>query len=195
MKSPPLSFALAASLALLGGCPAKEAPTAEASMALAIQAHLAGNTAEAIRHYRDTVRRNPDHAAAHFDLALLLQDNGEDPSEAYYHFRTYIELQPQTQRAPIALERMRRAEEDIEKIVSARTRHLSTNTIDVLQRQLDALSETLQEKEKALADAQSAAAALSKQNEQLTKDAAQLNKRLQLLLDVPVVTENEEMKK
>lgn len=36
----------------------------------------------------------PDHAGAHYGLALLLRDDLGDPSEADRHFRRYLQLEP-----------------------------------------------------------------------------------------------------
>ena len=178
--------------AFLVGCP-KEAPTAEESLRLGLKAQIDGNTQEAIRHYKDAVRQSSDLATAHFDLAILLQDSDSDPAEVYYHFRTFLDLQPASQRATIALERMRRAEEDLENLISVRTR--STNAVAILRRQLDELTQTLQEKEKNLTETQGIVNTLTQRNEQLEKDVERLDKRIQLLLDMPVATKEKEEEK
>ena len=57
----------------------------------ALCAHLTGDIAEAIRHYRRTLELDPNTATAHSNLAVILDEAGQD-REAAVHYRRAIAL-------------------------------------------------------------------------------------------------------
>jgi tetratricopeptide (TPR) repeat protein len=63
---------------------------------LALLESAVGETESAIAHLRSSVHKAPDHAEAHYQLALLLerQETNED-SEIAFHLREYVRLDPQ----------------------------------------------------------------------------------------------------
>lgn len=55
--------------------------------------------AQAITAYRQILDDNPRMALAHLDLALLLHDSAKDYVGAIHHYRRYLELRPDAQKA------------------------------------------------------------------------------------------------
>ena len=57
----------------------------------ALAAHLTGHLDEAIRHYRKTLELDPRTATAHSNLAVILDEAGQD-RETAVHYRQAIAL-------------------------------------------------------------------------------------------------------
>ena len=177
-------FVALSACALLCSCLPQDKPaTVQEHMDLAVQRQLEGNVAEALRHYNDAVRHDPDNAAAHFEIAVLLQDSYRDPITAYYHLRTFLLLQPKSQKTHIATGRLEQAERDIIAIMTHRTG--DTTLEGKLTAQLTELRKAFAESESALATAGKDIATLTQKNEQLEREVKRLNARISLLLDNP----------
>jgi tetratricopeptide (TPR) repeat protein len=53
-----------------------------------------GDTSDARAEFEQVLVTNPDHAQAHYALAVLLRDSDNDWVKADYHFRQYLKLAP-----------------------------------------------------------------------------------------------------
>ncbi len=56
-----------------------------------------GKYPEAVKAYEDYIKINPDSAKTHLELAALYDDNLKDSFLAIYHYRRYLELEPDSQ--------------------------------------------------------------------------------------------------
>ena len=59
--------------------------------------------------YRKALLANPNLANAHFELGLLYDDKLGDPIAAIYHYRCFLELQPDTDKRPLVEDFIQRA--------------------------------------------------------------------------------------
>jgi len=97
------------------GC-TKRAQTADESetdhpvMKRAMEKLRAGDEAGAIAVYRLLVDKEPAMARAHLALALLLDKPGGDYVAAIYHYRRYLDLRPDTEKAEMIKGRIRAAQ-------------------------------------------------------------------------------------
>lgn len=57
-----------------------------------------GDLAAAEARYEAILRKNPDLARAHLDLAMVLMEAEEKPLTAIYHFMRYLEIRPETEK-------------------------------------------------------------------------------------------------
>jgi tetratricopeptide (TPR) repeat protein len=64
-----------------------------------------GRADEAMGHYREAIRLNPDHAASHESLGLALAGAGQTQA-AIRHLRAAVRLDPTRQRAREQLTRL-----------------------------------------------------------------------------------------
>lgn len=64
---------------------------------------------EAVQAYREILDRNPRMGSAHLDLALILHDGMKDYVGAIYHYRRYLELRPDAQKAAMIEARIQEA--------------------------------------------------------------------------------------
>ncbi|MEZ5405239.1 MAG: LysM peptidoglycan-binding domain-containing protein [Verrucomicrobiia bacterium] len=64
----------------------------------------------AISLYEEVLRDNPLMAKTHLELGLIYNDKMGDPVSAIYHFRRYLKLKPNAERAKIIEEWIARAE-------------------------------------------------------------------------------------
>lgn len=84
---------------------------AEPMMERASARKSAGEVEAAIRLYQDALYFNPRLALAHLDLGLLYHDHQHDPVSAIYHYRRYLDLRPETEKAGMIRDRIRLAEQ------------------------------------------------------------------------------------
>jgi|GEM_PF-763469 len=70
-----------------------------------------GDVKGAIAQYRALLIEEPRAFSAHFQLATLLQDVEEDYVGALYHYQQYLLLQPESDKAPLAQNRIRISEQ------------------------------------------------------------------------------------
>lgn len=71
----------------------------------ALARYKAGDVKGAEQSFRRAVKDDPVNASAHFQLAVLLQERG-DYLGALSHYKTYLQLAPDTEKAPLAKERL-----------------------------------------------------------------------------------------
>jgi len=163
---------------LVAGC---EKPvvglTSQESVYLASEATAKGLYDEAIRHYRDAIRQDPDYALPHFELGLLLQEFRRDYAGAYYHYRTFIELDPKSEKADWARTRLNASERLL------RNREAPVNP-EVTAR-FEEMNRLLKERAQRIEQLEEQAAILGRDREKLTKDLERLNQRFQQLIDLP----------
>lgn len=102
MNRSPLAIGISAVLAALAiglaaGCGRADAERRDAGdryLRRAREARDAEDVAGAIRWCEKALRRRPDSAAAHRELALISDHFQQDPLAALYHYRRYLELRP-----------------------------------------------------------------------------------------------------
>ena len=76
----------------------------------AINAEESGDIDGAIKLYKQVMIDEPTAYSAHFMLATLLHDHAEDYIGAIYHYKRYIELEPESEKRELAEERIKIAE-------------------------------------------------------------------------------------
>lgn len=86
-----------------------DAERAEKRYQDALSKYKAGDVKGAEEGFRAAVKDNPANASAHFQLAVLLQ-NDKDYLGAMSHFETYCQLAPGSDKAPLAGERLKMCE-------------------------------------------------------------------------------------
>jgi nucleoid-associated protein YgaU len=74
-------------------------------------AEQSGEVKEAIRLYRTLLVEEPRAYSVHFQLAALLQDSEEDYISALYHYKQYLALRPETEKANLVQDRIRVTEQ------------------------------------------------------------------------------------
>lgn len=88
---------LAAAL-LSSGCGGSPAEDRDPNIRRARLLKNAGNYEEAVAAYEKALRRKPQLARAHWELATLYDQQFEDDVSAIYHYRKYLELEPDAER-------------------------------------------------------------------------------------------------
>lgn len=68
-----------------------------------------GDVEGAVELYNEALLGHPRAARTHLDLAILLHDAKRDLPAAIYHYRRYIELRPETEKADMIESRLRQA--------------------------------------------------------------------------------------
>ena len=72
-----------------------------------------GRTQEALVSYLKLISRRQDQAPeSHLEAGLISLENIKDPIAAIYHFRRYLELEPNSHRAPLVREELERAKRE-----------------------------------------------------------------------------------
>jgi len=74
-------------------------------------AEQSGEIKEAIRLYRTLLVEEPRSYSVHFQLGALLQDSEEDYISALYHYKQYMALRPETEKATLVQDRIRMTEQ------------------------------------------------------------------------------------
>jgi nucleoid-associated protein YgaU len=74
-------------------------------------AEQTGDLKEAVRLYRTMLVEEPRAYSVHFHLATLLQDCEEDYISALYHYKQYLSLRPETEKASLVQDRIRVTEQ------------------------------------------------------------------------------------
>ncbi|HYG35771.1 MAG TPA: LysM peptidoglycan-binding domain-containing protein [Clostridia bacterium] len=72
----------------------------------------------AIEAFEKALEVNPQSAAAHFELAWLFDQKEADPAAAIYHYEHYRKLQPKTDKARLAKERILACKQELAREVS-----------------------------------------------------------------------------
>lgn len=105
----------AASL-LFSGCrqaeisAAERADRASRSYSAAMAELQAGRVDSAIERFQEVVRAEPGNGNAHFQLAALLEEVKKDYLSAIIHYRLYCLIRPDSEKAAVALDRMKGCE-------------------------------------------------------------------------------------
>ena len=101
---------------LLAGCDPAEPSAAERTdrasrhYAAAMAELQAGHVEAAIKGFKEVVRAEPGNGNAHFQLAALLEDAKKDYLGAIVHYRLYLTIRPQSDKATVAQDRMKGCE-------------------------------------------------------------------------------------
>ena len=70
----------------------------------------AGRIDSAIKGFQDVVHEEPGNGNAHFQLAALLEDVKKDYLGAMIHYRLYCLIRPESEKAAVALDRIKGCE-------------------------------------------------------------------------------------
>ena len=137
----------------------------------AIADYHAGRLDAAARGFAKVIKKDPSNSAARFQYACLMQDSKKDYLEAYFSYREYLMQHPESDKAPIARDRLALCELELAKEL-AEKHHLSGD--DAALKEIEALKKTLKEtedraasNEKLLADEQAKYRALMSEHERL----------------------------
>jgi len=96
-------------LAVAGCRPDRPLPEESAAYEQARKSADAGQWKTAAAFYRETLEEYPRFARAHLDLGLLYDEKLNDPIAAIYHYRRYLELEPNTDKRRIVEDFIERA--------------------------------------------------------------------------------------
>jgi LysM repeat protein len=69
----------------------------------------------AIEAFTHAIENNPNSAAAHFELAILNEQNEKDFAAAIYHFQRYIMIRPNADKADVARQRIDACKQELAK--------------------------------------------------------------------------------
>ncbi len=177
--------------ALLGGLvgclPSNHPPDAQGAsadgMTQAAQLLRAARYAEAAAQYRAVLRREPDNALAHCELGFLLQDNQDDPSAALFHLRSYLDLRPESDLAPVVLERIKTARERLARQANGNGTASRSVTDAQIVVHIEELNAQVADRDRTIQQLRDQNAALARDNERLAKEVRSLTNRLNLMLD------------
>lgn len=101
---------------LLAGCDPTEPSAAERAdrasrhYTAAMAELQAGRIDAAVKGFREVIHAEPGNGNAHFQLAALLEDSKKDYIGAIVHYRLYLMLRPESDKAPIAQDRLKGCE-------------------------------------------------------------------------------------
>lgn len=173
-----------AALILFSGCrqaeisAAERADRASRSYSAAMAELQAGRVDSAIERFQEVVRAEPGNGNAHFQLAALLEEAKKDYLSAIIHYRLYCLIRPDSEKAAVALDRMKGCETryavdamtkaGIESKVSAELKALQeehsqcgkkaakiADDLEIANRRIAALEKTVEMKNRMLDMAQS----------------------------------------
>lgn len=105
---------------------------------------VAGDIDGAVDLYREALRKNPDAVRGHLDLAFLQHDTVKDYVGAIYHYREYLRLRADTQKAEMIKNRIRLAQQALAARVLPEDREVG-RTIRRLEGEVSALRQRVGE--------------------------------------------------
>lgn len=114
--APVLCAALCGAVLFVAGChrsvpsAAEQADRASRHYTAAMAELQAGRIDAAIKGFEEVVRAEPGNGNAHFQLAALLEDSKKDYLGAIVHYRLYLTIRPQSDKAVIAADRLKGCE-------------------------------------------------------------------------------------
>ncbi len=68
---------------------------------------------DAIRAFEESLEANPHSAAAHYQLAMLYENQKPDPAAAIYHYQQYLKYDPKAENADIITQRITRCKQQL----------------------------------------------------------------------------------
>ncbi len=170
------TLAAAAAALALGACDRIErdgmgAERADSLYQAAVADYTAGRIDAAAAGFEKAVKASPGNASARFQLAVLLQDGRHDYLGALCHYRDYMMLAPESDKASLARDRM----ENCEKLLAAEfAKKYNLGDSAALQSEIDTLKASLDEAVKGrtdceakLADAENRAKTLERELEKM----------------------------
>ncbi len=80
----------------------------------------AGRLESAIKAFEKTIRNDPGHGAARFQLACLQQDSRKDYLAAFCGYYEYLRLKPKADKVKLAQDRMRLCEREVARVLAQR---------------------------------------------------------------------------
>ena len=89
---------------------AERADRASRHYAAAMAELQAGHVDAAIKGFEEVVRTEPGNGNAHFQLAALLEDSKKDYLGAIVHYRLYLMIRPESDKAAVATDRLKGCE-------------------------------------------------------------------------------------
>ena len=93
---------------------------ADATYRAAMSDYQAGRLTQAISGFKKACAGNPANASARFQLACLLQDSSKDYAGAFCAYREYLLLRPDSDKAPLASDRLAVCEREMAKALAAK---------------------------------------------------------------------------
>jgi tetratricopeptide (TPR) repeat protein len=144
------------SLLLLAGCDGTDrivlgSETNEPYYRQGDQLKRQGRYQEALGAYLKVIgRRNEDAPESHLEAGLIYQQYVKDPIFAIYHFRKYLELEPNSRQADLVRQRIDAATRDFARSLPARPLEDQMLRLDLMDR-IDALQKQNAELKDALA--------------------------------------------
>jgi len=109
---------IAAAVALLPGCGSRDTGRAKAHKGALYHYRLGagkyreGDFEAAIRIYEKALQLDPNLVAAHLDLGIIYDDYRSDKAKAILHYKEYLRLEPQSEKADMVARWIRSAEEE-----------------------------------------------------------------------------------
>ncbi len=153
-------------------------------MAQAMEAQRLGETQAAYELYRDIVIMHPTNALAHLQLGIVLQDSIRDPSEAIYHFETYLRLRPDSEKAEMVANRLKQAKDQMGRRFGS-----DSATVDVAAMQAEheaqilALKKESLDKDVTIGKLREDKVALQAEMDRMAREISRLQKLMDTVLD------------
>ena len=69
--------------------------------------------AGAIRAFEESLEANPHSALAHYQLAMLFENQESDPAAAIYHYQQYLKYDPKAENADVIAQRITRCKQQL----------------------------------------------------------------------------------
>ena len=141
-----IALAWCFTIAMSSGCRQSELSAADRAdrasrhYAAAMAEMQAGRIDSAITGFQDVVREEPGNGNAHFQLAALLEDVKKDYLGAMIHYRLYCIIRPDSDKAVVALDRMKGCEMRyaVDAVTKAGVENKMSAKLDALKKEHDA---------------------------------------------------------
>ncbi len=141
--------------------------------------YSAGRLNEATATFEKVIRADGENASARFQLACLLQDYRHDYMGAICQYREYLRLEPGSDKASLAKERLALCEEALAKELAQKYGILSSSELSEefkrLRAKADSSAAALAKSEKALSAAVARSTSLMEENERLRRMLARMS--------------------
>jgi nucleoid-associated protein YgaU len=122
---------------------------------------------------------------AHIELALLLQDNQQDDVGALCHNRSYMDHQPDSEKAPVARERLAVVQQRLGRQFGGGGGDGSPRPVSDAQivARIEELNGEVAERDRTIQQLRDQIAVLTKENDRLGKEVKGLSERVRIMLD------------